>query len=104
VSAASDSADVSAESEGAAVTEQTDDAVSGAGAEAHTPVIQILKGRPTDEDLAALVTVFAGASGSGPADPGPQERDLWGHPVDKLRYSISSLQRVTLVERLHIRR
>ena len=47
--------------------------------------IQIVKGNPTDEELAALVTVLAGASG-GTAEPGPQELNLWGHPVDKLRY------------------
>jgi hypothetical protein len=104
VSAASDAADVSEE---AAVTEQTEDTVSEATASvdatAHPPVIQVLKGQPTDEDLAALVTVFAGASG-GPVDTGPPERDMWGHPVDKLRYAIFSWQRVTQVERTHVRR
>ena len=67
------------------------------------PEIRVLKGNPTDEELAALVTVLAG-SGSGPAEPGPQELNLWGHPVDKLRYSSVSWQRVTLVGRTHNRR
>ena len=67
------------------------------------PEITILKGNPTDEDLAALVTVFAGAGG-GSAEPGPQELNLWGHPVDKLRYSVVSWQRVTQLERTHVRR
>jgi hypothetical protein len=95
VSSVSEAAEVSEANEEAAVTEQT---------EAHAPVIRVLKGRPTDEDLAALVTVFAGAAGGGPVDAGPPERDMWGHPVDRLRYAIFSWQRVTQVERVHIRR
>lgn len=94
--------------EEAAATEQSEGTVSDettdSGAHVHAPVIQVLKGEPTDEDLAALVTVFAGAAGGGAAAPGPQERDLWGHPVDKLRYGTSSYQLVTLVDRLHLRR
>ena len=38
-----------------------------------------------------------------PSRARPQELNLWGHPVDKLRYSIFSWQRVTLVERTHMR-
>jgi len=67
------------------------------------PAIQILKGNPTDAEIAAVVTVLAGASG-GSAESGPTERNLWGHPVDKLRYPLTSWQRVTLLERTHIRR
>ncbi len=68
------------------------------------PEIRIEKGNPSDEDIAALVTVLAAASG-GNAGPGPQELNLWGgHPVDKLRYSIHSWHRVTLLERTHMRR
>lgn len=65
--------------------------------------IQILKGDPTDAEIAAVVAVLAGAGGA-PAAPGPIERNLWGHPVDKLRYPFSSHQRVTLLERTHLRR
>ena len=65
--------------------------------------IRILKGNPTDAEIAALVSVLAGASGCSP-DPGPTERNLWGHPVDKLRYPFTSWQRVTLMERTHLRR
>jgi hypothetical protein len=68
------------------------------------PVIKVLRGQPTDDDLAALVCVLTGASGGGQADEGPVTRDLWGHPVDRLRYNIVSWQRVTQVERTHIRR
>jgi hypothetical protein len=67
------------------------------------PELRVLKGNPTDEELAALVCVLAGASGGHP-EPGPQELNLWGHPVDKLRYAFHSWQNVTLVERTHMRR
>lgn len=67
------------------------------------PEIRVLKGNPSDEDLAALVTVLAG-SGGGNSEPGPQELNLWGHPVDKLRYSAVSWQRITQLERAHVRR
>ena len=67
------------------------------------PEFHIVKGRPTEQEIAALVTVLAGASGPH-TEPGPQELNPWGHPVDKLRYSIFSWQRVTLLERTHMRR
>jgi hypothetical protein len=67
------------------------------------PEIRVLKGRPTDAELAAVVTVLAAATG-GAGAPGPQELNLWGHPVDKLRYAVTAWQRVTLLERTHMRR
>ena len=75
----------------------------GAPAEHAVPEFRIVKGQPTDEELAAVVTVLAAAAGATPA-PGPQELNLWGHPVDKLRYPFSSWQMVTLKDRTHIRR
>jgi hypothetical protein len=72
-------------------------------ADTSVPEIRVLKGQPTDEDLAALVAVLS-AAGNGHAAPGPQELNPWGHPVDKLRYATFSWQRVTLVERTHMRR
>jgi hypothetical protein len=66
------------------------------------PEIRIDGGNPTDEEIAALVTVLGGASGR--HAPGPQEVNLWGHPVDKLRYTVTSWQRVTLLERTHMRK
>ena len=71
--------------------------------EASEPAIRILKGNPTDADIAAVVTVLAGLGG-GAAEPGPIERNLWGHPVDKLRYPLTSWQRVSMLERTHLRR
>lgn len=69
----------------------------------HEPHINVVKGDPTDEELAALMAVLGSASGGVP-DTGPQEHNLWGHPVDKLRYTVFSWQRVTLLERTHMRR
>ena len=66
------------------------------------PEIRVLKGRPTDAELAAVVTVLAAAGGT--AHPGPQELNLWGHPVDKLRYPFNSFQIVSLKDRTHMRR
>ena len=66
------------------------------------PEIRVLKGTPTDAELAALVAVLAAAGGT--PESGAQELNLWGHPVDKLRYPVTSWQRVTLLERTHVRR
>lgn len=68
------------------------------------PHIQVLRGNPTDEELAALVAVLGAAGGAGGGEPGPPERNMWGHPVDKLRFPLISWQRVTLLERTHTRR
>ena len=50
-----------------------------------------------------MVGVLAGAAG-GQGQPEDQPRNMWGHPVDKLRYAIFSWHRVTLLERTHMRR
>jgi hypothetical protein len=65
--------------------------------------IRIVKGKPTEEEIAAVVAVLSAATGRA-TEPGPQELNPWGHPVDKLRYAIFSWQRVTLLERTHLRR
>ena len=67
------------------------------------PEIRIVKGDPTDDELAAVVTVLASAAGAHAA-PGPQELNRWGLPVDKLRYNFASWPAVTLRDRAHIRR
>ena len=75
----------------------------GTPAEQAAPEFRIVKGQPTDEELAAVVAVLAAASGAAPA-PGPQERNLWGHPVDKLRYGWYSWQAINMRDRMHLRR
>jgi hypothetical protein len=66
------------------------------------PHIQILKGKPTDDELAALMAVL-GSAAAGAPEPEETERTRWGLPVDRLRYPMSNFQRVTLQQRLHMR-
>jgi hypothetical protein len=67
----------------------------------HQPRIEIVKGEPTDEELAALMAVLGGVAGSTP-EPEQSERTRWGLPVDRLRYAMSNFQRVTMQQRLHM--
>jgi hypothetical protein len=99
VSGANDSATVSGANE-ATVSDETATEDVKADHEAH---IKVLRGEPSDEEMAALMAVLSTAGG-GAAEPAVRDRNLWGHPVDKLRYSIFSWQRVTLLERTHMRR
>jgi hypothetical protein len=64
--------------------------------------IHIERGKPTDEEVAALVAVLS-AAGATPA-PAVPERNMWGHPVANLRYAIFSWERVTLLQRTYMRR
>ncbi len=48
------------------------------------PTLRILKGNPSDEDVATIVALLAGATVSADSTArGP--RDLWGTPTDRLR-------------------
>ena len=71
---------------------------------AKEPRIQVLKGEPTAEELAALIVVLGRVGGGGVGEPGPPEYNRWGLPVDKLRYPVFSWQKITLLERTHMRR
>ena len=66
------------------------------------PVIQILKGRPTNQELAALVVVLGSAGGAPP--PAQPESTRWGLPVDKLRYAMSNYQRLTMQQITHLKK
>ncbi|KCD36823.1 acetyl-/propionyl-coenzyme A carboxylase AccE5 [Mycobacterium tuberculosis TKK_03_0026] len=68
----------------------------------HEPYIEILRGQPTDQELAALIAVLGSISGSTP--PAQPEPTRWGLPVDQLRYPVFSWQRITLQEMTHMRR
>jgi hypothetical protein len=68
----------------------------------HEPHIQILKGQPTEEELAALVAVL-GSVGGGAAEPAQPERTRWGLPVDRLRYAMSNYQRLAVQQMTHMR-
>jgi hypothetical protein len=68
----------------------------------HQPHIQILKGRPTPAEVAALIAVLGSVGGAPP--PAEPEPARWGLPVDKLRYPVFSWQVITLREMTHMRR
>ena len=68
----------------------------------HDAPIQVVKGSPTAEEIGAVITVLAAAAGT-PAEPREQEENLWGHPVDRLRYAFFSWQKVALQQRTHMR-
>lgn len=69
------------------MTAPDDEQTTASEADATTqsaPVFRIVKGNPSDEDVASIVAVLAAATGSGESPPsGP--RDLWGTPTDRLR-------------------
>lgn len=49
-----------------------------------TPLFKVLKGNPSDSEVAALTAVFTQLiAASQPADAG--ERNLWGRPEDRLQ-------------------
>ena len=53
---------------------------------AAAPFLRVVRGNPTDEEVAVLVSVVAAAAGgsdTGPAVAGP--RDDWGRAEDRLR-------------------
>ena len=64
--------------------------------------IQVLKGHPTDAELAALIVVLGSAGGE--AAPEQTESTRWGMPVDKLRYAMSNYQRLTMQQIVHLKR
>ena len=80
----------------------SDDIETPDAAAPHEPHIQVLKGKPTDEEVAALIAVLGSAGGGG--EVGQPDTTRWGLPVDRLRYSIFSWQKLTLVQRTHMRR
>lgn len=69
----------------------------------HEPHIRIERGQPSDDEVAAVIAVLSAAGGSS-GESGSAERNFWGHPVDKLRYTLHAWERVTLLERTHLRR
>ena len=85
------------------VSDENEANSQASASDAHQPHIRVLKGEPTDEELAALIAVLGSAAGGG-GEPGPREHTRWGLPVDKLRYPVFSWQKITLLERTHMRR
>ena len=79
----------------------TDSTVT-ATADATQPHIQILRGQPTDEELAALIVVL-GSVGRAPAAQVRNERTRWGLAVDRLRFAMSNYQRLTFQQMTHMK-
>jgi hypothetical protein len=77
------------------------DAAGPDSTEPQAPHIQVLKGRPTDAEVAALVAVLSSAAGG--VEPPTPVFSQWGMHVDKLRYSVHSWQRMSLQQRTHMR-
>jgi Acyl-CoA carboxylase epsilon subunit len=78
-----------------------DDDMTDEAAQPHEPHIQILRGHPTDEELAALIAVLGSAGGA--PEPAQPERTRWGLPVDRLRYAMSNYQRLTMQQMTHMK-
>ncbi len=70
------------------------------GHQLHEPHIQVVSGKPTAAELAALIAVL-GSAGSAPQPP-PPERTRWGLPIDHLRYAMSNFQRLTMQQKIHL--
>ncbi len=63
-----------------------------------TPLFTVVKGSPTDDEVAALTAVFTQLiAAAAPAED--KERNLWGRPVDRLQrhtvYNPSAFRSVT---------
>ena len=85
-----------------AMTDENGSETTEAAPQPHEPHIHVLKGRPTDEELAALVTAL-GIVGGGAPEPGEPERTRWGLPVDRLRFAMSNYQRLTMQQMTHMK-
>ena len=59
------------------------DAAPAEAAPAQAPFLTVLRGSPSDAEIAALVAVLASAGGPPAAPAGP--RSLWGDPALTLR-------------------
>ena len=66
------------------------------------PHVHILKGNPTDAEVAALMAVLGGVGAASP-EPIQPESTRWGLAVDRLRYAMSNYQRLTMQQMTHMR-
>ncbi|MGY4101334.1 acyl-CoA carboxylase subunit epsilon [Nocardia sp. R16R-3T] len=63
------------------IADAVDATATPASAVAEQPFIQVIKGAPTDEEIAALVCVLSAAANSAaPSGPGGPS-DFWGRPT-----------------------
>ncbi|MDQ3989441.1 MAG: acyl-CoA carboxylase subunit epsilon [Actinomycetota bacterium] len=52
------------------------------------PLLCVVRGTPSDEELAALTAVLAAAASHGPADTPPPRGSAWAAPAARLRTSL----------------
>ncbi len=75
------------ETEETGETGETGEGSVATEAEASTPVapaVRVVSGRPTDEELAALIAVLTAATGGGATQAGPSP-SRWAAPSTRLR-------------------
>ncbi|OBB97111.1 acyl-CoA carboxylase subunit epsilon [Mycobacterium sp. 852002-40037_SCH5390672] len=84
------------------MSDENGSATTETASPADEPHIQILKGHPTDEEVAALVAALASVAGGAPESEQP-EQTRWGLPVDRLRFAMSNYQRLTFQQMTHMR-
>lgn len=79
--------DVEVLAEAAATVDSAAEAEAAAtgAADTRTPFLTVLKGSPTDADVAALVTVFAAAAAAADSVVDNTPQDRWGEPVQMHR-------------------
>ena len=65
----------------------TGDAVSGDPVSEERPLLRVVRGTPSDEELAALTAVLAATASHGPADT-PPRGSAWAAPAARLRTSL----------------
>jgi hypothetical protein len=58
------------------------------GEQPHRPLLRVVRGEPTPEELAALVAVLAARAGAGETEPPPAPRSAWR---DRSRYVRTTL-------------
>ncbi|ANA99602.1 acyl-CoA carboxylase epsilon subunit [Mycobacteroides chelonae] len=91
--------------EGASVTDETSETVTAESDSGKVKAadVQVLSGNPTDEEIAALVAALSALASKAETES-LKPRNLWAEPIDMLRYSPHSWQRVTLFERAKLAR
>ena len=62
-------------------------AVTDPASDPDRPVLRVVKGDATPEEVAALVAVIA-ALGSGPAERKPKPRSTWADPAHRMRTTL----------------
>ena len=70
------------------VGDHVGDAAGGSGGTAY-PVVRVVRGNPTEEEVAALVAVLS-ALGGGADDPPPARPRAWGSPARAVRAPLSA--------------